>query len=132
MNNISDHLPIILQCSLTQPKVYQYLAYTNRTINDRAKSKFNASLRSADWEVVIDACKLNDPSVVIWYTVFVNLLIDKYKDLYDIAFSVAHCISCMYIQASGVARGVRGQAPPGAKVGGAKMSKIFKKFLINF
>jgi len=28
---------------------------------------------------------------------------------------------------SGVARGQGGQAPPGARVGGAKMSKTFKK-----
>jgi len=33
---------------------------------------------------------------------------------------------------SGVARGAEGQAPPGAKVGGAKMSKTFKFFLLIF
>jgi len=33
---------------------------------------------------------------------------------------------------SGVARGAEGASAPGAKVGGAKMSKTFKKIFINF
>jgi len=40
-------------------------------------------------------------------------------------------IQCACVS-SGVASGAGGQAPPGAKVGGAKMSKTFKTFFINF
>ena len=85
INDKSDHLPVILQCSLAQPKVDQSLTYANRTINDQAKAKFSASLKSAQWDTVIDACNHNDPSMA--YTLF----IDKYKHLYDTAFPIVHC-----------------------------------------
>ena len=68
------------------------------------------------------ALKCREP--LVWNMIPIN--IREQKSFYSFKTQWKEYI--MGNQGSGVARGQRGQAPPGAKVGGAKMSKTFKFF----
>src|SRR6218665_2019691 len=84
VNDLSDHLPIML-CTDLQPWTHPNPPLTSRRlVNNSAISQFQGSLSNADWSDVREARKNNDPSTA--YSQF----IEKYTQLYDKAFPLLH------------------------------------------
>ena len=80
VNDLSDHLPVMFCTDLHPRKQSKPTNTSRRLVNDVTLAQFQASLTSADWTSVMNACKNNDPSGA--YSQF----IDRYTQLYEKAF----------------------------------------------
>ena len=84
IEDISDHLPILIVSNLEALKHEDSNNYAHRLITEQAKCKFRNDLESINWEPVTRACDANEPSLAY------NLFLDRYKNLYDLAFPIIH------------------------------------------
>lgn len=83
INDISDHLPVLLHIDLNPPSLTPLSSSAKRNFNTEAKSTFVNSLSSTDWSFVDNLCKTSGPNSA--YSAFIL----TYKSLYDKAFPIS-------------------------------------------
>ena len=120
IDNISDHLPIMLCIDLFLTTFRVSTTLNKSNFNDKGKDAFRQLLQITDWSTIEQLADSEGPDVA--YASFIN----KYKSLYDLAFPIT---------TSAKVKKSNGPKQPWMSTAllksCSKKSKLYKKYLKN-